>query len=97
MAYFPDKLYEIIKDRAGDNTRVDSKTKYLLEKGGPTIIRKFIEEAGDVTGAAIEQDLDQLMEEIADVWYYTLVICLYYGITPEQVERCLITRHKAKQ
>ena len=97
MKYFPEELYEILKDRAGDSTREDSKTKYLLEKGGPTIIRKLIEEAGEVAGAAMEQDLDQIIEEIADLWYYTLVVLLYYGLTPEQVQRCLLSRHEKKK
>ena len=97
MTFFPKGLYEVIKDRAGDSSREDSKTKYLLEKGGATIIRKMIEEAGDVAGAAMEQDLDKLIEEVADLWYYTLVVLLYYGLTPDQVERCLLMRNEKKK
>ena len=97
MAHFPEDLFEILKDRAGDSTREDSKTKYLLEKGGPKIISNLIEQAGDIAAAAMEQDLDQMVEEIADIWYYTLVVLLYYGLEPEQVQRCLQARHESKK
>lgn len=93
MPYFPDDLYEILKDRAGDNNKPDSKTKFLLEKGGATILKELIQESGDVVEAAMNQDIDRIVEEVADLWYHSLVVLLYYGLSPEQVQRCLIERH----
>lgn len=89
MPFFPDELYELIKERAQDNTRQDSKTKFLLEKGGSTIISSLIREAGEVAKAAMEQDHDQLITEIADLWYHSLMVMLYYGISPEQIQKSL--------
>ena len=96
MGYFPDQLFEILADRAGDNSRDNSVTKQLLEKGGATIIRRLVEESGQVAGAAMEQDIDLLVEEVADLWYYSLVLLLYFGLTPDQVERRLVERDEQK-
>jgi phosphoribosyl-AMP cyclohydrolase / phosphoribosyl-ATP pyrophosphohydrolase len=96
MAYFPKDLYEILKERAGDNRAEGSKTKQLLEQGGPAIVSSLVREAGEVAGAAMEQDLDGIVNQVADLWYHSLVMLLYFGIEPDQVERRLIDRGQKK-
>ena len=94
MSFFPEELYVLLRERAGDPDAGNSHTKHLLEKGSSTIVRKLIEKSAQTAEAAMDQDLEMIAETVGDLWYLSLVTMLYYGITPDQVESYLLSCHK---
>jgi phosphoribosyl-ATP pyrophosphohydrolase len=61
----------------------------LFTKGDDAILKKIIEEAGEVLMAAkdIRQGAEAqlLINETADLWFHCLVMLSHYGLRPEQV------------
>ena len=97
MPFYPDELYKILRDRLETGDAGSSYTKRLAEDGPPKLIRKLVEEAGEVAGAYIEEGGDQhLVEEIADLWYHCLVMMAVKGIDPQRVHDLLAERHRTK-
>ena len=94
MAFYPDELYRVLRERIDSGTPGDSYTKRLVTEGPPKMLRKLIEEAGEVAGALVEGDDAHLVEEMADLWYHGLVILASRGIGPERVNDCLEARHR---
>ncbi len=78
----PELLAEIetvLKGRM-DSTDPHSYTAKLL-KGDPGKIRaKVTEEAGEVVEASIKWDVVNLAEEVADVYFHCLLLCVRHGI-----------------
>lgn len=96
MPFFPDDLYNVLLERIELGDPKKSYTKRLAEAGPPVLIRKLVEEAGEVAGALAAQDKEHLAEEVADLWYHSLVILAYMDIDPDQVSECLKQRHQKK-
>lgn len=57
----------------------------LYAKGVDTIAKKIGEEATEVVIAAKNGDPSQLIYEIADLWFHTLVLLSHQGLTAETV------------
>ncbi len=57
----------------------------LLHKGEDAILKKVIEEAGEVLMASKDGDKLHLVKEVADVWFHTLVLLNFHGLRPEDV------------
>ncbi|MDF7676758.1 phosphoribosyl-ATP diphosphatase [Neisseriaceae bacterium ESL0693] len=57
----------------------------LLHQGEDKILKKVIEEAGEVLMASKDGDKAHLVKEVADVWFHTLVLLTYHGLRPEDV------------
>ncbi len=93
MSFFPEDLFSILQKRIQDGSAESSYTKRLVDAGPPLILRKLVEEAGEVVGASIENDKEHLVEEMADLWYHALVVLAYHGVSPEEVQKCLKDRH----
>jgi phosphoribosyl-ATP pyrophosphohydrolase len=68
-----ERLASLIAERArsGDET---SYTRKLLAKGMPKVCKKLGEEATEVVVAALAQDRQALVGEIADLVYHLLVL-----------------------
>ena len=62
-----------------------SYVKQLLDAGEDKILKKVIEEAGEVLRASKDGDKLHLSKEVADVWFHTLVLLNYHGLTSEDV------------
>jgi phosphoribosyl-ATP pyrophosphohydrolase len=86
-------LFDVIQDRKNNPTE-KSYTTSLFKEGLPKIAQKVGEEGTEVVVAALAQDDQRLIEEIADLTYHTLVLLAARGITPAQVIAELELRHK---
>ena len=87
-------LFEIIEDRK-NNPNEKSYTASLFKEGLPKIAQKVGEESAEVIVAALAQDNQRLVEEVADLTYHTLVLLSARGLLPAQVFAELERRHKS--
>jgi phosphoribosyl-ATP pyrophosphohydrolase len=85
-------LFAIIEDRK-KNPIEKSYTSSLFQGGLSKIAQKVGEEGTEVVVAALAQDNQRLIEEVADLTYHTLVLLSARGLTPEQVVTELKKRH----
>ncbi|MGQ9831111.1 MAG: phosphoribosyl-ATP diphosphatase [Thermochromatium sp.] len=79
-----DRLAEVLESRKG----ADPKTSYvasLYAKGLDAILKKIGEEATETVIAAKDGVPDQLVYEIADLWFHTLVLLAQQGLRPSRV------------
>jgi phosphoribosyl-ATP pyrophosphohydrolase len=77
-------LYQLILDRK-NNPKAGSYTNSLFDSGLPRMAQKVGEEATEVVVAALAQQNDRLIEELADLTYHTLVLMAAKGLTPADV------------
>ena len=66
-----------------------SATVEALDKGEHFIGKKIIEEAGEVWIAAEYQSDAELAEEVSQLFYWTQVMMIKRGITPEDIYKYL--------
>lgn len=86
------RLFEIIQDRS-TNPPPGSYTARLLAAGEDEIVKKVGEEAVEVILAAKGQGDARVVEEVADLFYHTLVLLAARGLTLADVEAELERRH----
>ena len=86
-------LFDVIEDRKKHPTE-KSYTASLFTAGLPKIAQKVGEESAEVIVAALAQDNQRLLEEVADLTYHTLVLLSARGLSPAQVAAELEKRHK---
>lgn len=78
------RLAVVLEERKG----ADPERSYvasLYAKGQEAILKKIGEEAIEVILAASEQDRDKIVYEVADLWFHTLVLLSYRGVSPEEI------------
>jgi phosphoribosyl-ATP pyrophosphohydrolase len=78
------RLFDVVIDRKA-NPSPDSYVNRLLEKGEDKILQKVGEEAVETILAAKGGDEDQLVHEIADLWFHLIVLLGARGIPPEKI------------
>lgn len=86
-------LFEIIEDRK-KNPIEQSYTSSLFAEGISRIAQKVGEEGTEVVVAALAQNDQRLIEEVADLTYHLLVLLSARGLTPEHILAELENRHK---
>ena len=86
-------LFDVIEDRK-KNPFEKSYTTSLFNEGLPKIAQKVGEDGTEVVVAALAQDDQRLIEEVADLTYHTLVLLSARGLTPTDVVAELEKRHK---
>ena len=86
-------LFDVIEDRK-KNPAENSYTSSLFMDGLPKIAQKVGEEGTEVVVAALSQDDQRLVEEVADLTYHILVLLSARGLTPAQVLAALEKRHR---
>ncbi len=86
-------LFEVIQSRK-ENLPEGSYTTSLFKEGLPRIAQKVGEEGTEVVVAALAQDDQRLIEEVADLTFHTLVLLSARGLTPAHVAAELENRHK---
>ncbi len=86
-------LFDVIEDRKNDPTE-KSYTSSLFSEGLPRIAQKVGEEGTEVVVAALAQDDERLIEEVADLAYHTLVLLSARGLNPTQILTELEKRHR---
>jgi phosphoribosyl-ATP pyrophosphohydrolase len=57
----------------------------LFSKGDDAILKKVIEEAGEVLLAAKETDKQHLVHEVADLWFHCMVLLAHKGLSAADV------------
>lgn len=87
-------LFDVIEDRKNSPTE-KSYTASLFAEGLPKIAQKVGEESAEVIVAALAQDNQRLIEEVADLTYHTLVLLSARGLNVEDVLLELERRHKS--
>jgi len=87
------ELYKIIKDRQ-KKMPVGSYTSSLFNEGQDRIIQKVGEEAIETVIAAKNSSKDQIIYEIADLYFHLLVMMAFLKVKPEDIEKELEKRHK---
>ena len=86
-------LFDVIEDRKNNPTE-KSYTASLFAEGLPKIAQKVGEEGTEVVVAALAQEDQRLIEEVADLTYHTLVLLSARGLTPAHILSELEKRHK---
>ncbi len=85
------KLTETLEARK-QATPESSYVAKLFSKGDDAILKKVIEEAGEVLLAAKEGDKQHLTYEVADLWFHTLVLLAHKGLCADDVLKELARR-----
>jgi phosphoribosyl-ATP pyrophosphohydrolase len=86
-------LFDVIQSRK-ENPSEKSYTSSLFAEGLPKIAQKVGEEGTEVVVAALAQENQRLIEEVADLTYHTLVLLSARGLTPADIVAELEKRHK---
>jgi phosphoribosyl-ATP pyrophosphohydrolase len=86
-------LFDVIQDRR-ENPSAGSYTSSLFAEGLPKIAQKVGEEASEVIVAALAQNDQRLIEEVADLTYHTLVLLSARELSLKDVLAELELRHK---
>lgn len=87
------KVYSQIINRR-DNPKEGSYTNYLLDKGLDKILKKVGEETSEVIIGAKNKNKDELIYEMCDLIYHSLVLMVNENITIDDLKKELTKRHK---
>ena len=79
-----ERLYDLIEDRKNNPKPVYYKN-YLFEKGLDKILKKVGEESAEVIIAAKNQAKDEIVYEISDLVYHTLVLMVNSNVKVEDI------------
>ena len=79
-----DDLRCVIRDRK-HNPREGSYVASLLAKGRDEILKKIGEEAIEVIVASKDGDREQVVRELADLWFHCMVLMPEHGLSHNDV------------
>jgi phosphoribosyl-ATP pyrophosphohydrolase len=79
-----DAVYQVVQERK-NNPSEESYVASLFAKGLDKILGKIGEEATEVAVAGKGGKLDEVVSEVADLWFHTLVLLGYYDLPPEKI------------
>ena len=86
-------LYEVIENRK-ENPEEGSYTCYLFDKGLDKILKKCGEECAEMIIASKNEDKDELIGEICDLVYHTMVLRVEKGVSVDEVAEILEKRRQ---
>jgi phosphoribosyl-ATP pyrophosphohydrolase len=86
-------LYDVIGDRKS-NPKEGSYTTYLFTKGQDKILKKVGEESAETIIASKNNSKEEILYEMADLWYHCLVLLAYHNISPSELLAELQGRRK---
>ncbi|MDN5348185.1 MAG: phosphoribosyl-AMP cyclohydrolase / phosphoribosyl-ATP pyrophosphohydrolase [Clostridia bacterium] len=86
-------IFQVIKSRQAERPE-GSYTAYLFNSGQDKILKKIGEEATEVVMASKNNNQAEILYELADLYYHTLVVLAYHGLTPGQLAAELDKRRK---
>ena len=81
-----DQLFHTILERKREGNSSNSYTAKLLKGGANKILKKVIEEAGEFALAVKDQNKKEIIYEVSDLLYHSLVALAYSDINPEKVK-----------
>jgi len=87
------KVYNQIINRK-ENPVEGSYTNYLFDKGLDKILKKVGEETSEVIIGAKNKNKDELVYELSDLIYHSLVLMVSEGVTINDIKKELTKRHK---
>ncbi|WP_348946124.1 phosphoribosyl-ATP diphosphatase [Chitinibacter sp. FCG-7] len=82
------EILERLSQTLAERRHADASTSYvakLYSKGQEAILKKVGEEAVETIMAAKDGDKLHLVREVADLWFHTLVLLSYEGLSHEDV------------
>jgi phosphoribosyl-ATP pyrophosphohydrolase/phosphoribosyl-AMP cyclohydrolase len=79
-----DAVYQVILERKQNPTE-KSYVASLYAKGLDKILGKIGEEATEVAVAGKGGVTAEVVSEVADLWFHTLVLLSYYDLPPERI------------
>ncbi len=88
-----EKVYNQIIDRR-NNPVEGSYTNYLFDKGLDKILKKVGEETSEVIIGAKNKNKEELIYELSDLIYHSLVLMVSEGISIDDIKKELTKRHK---
>src|SRR5437867_4261658 len=86
-----DLLYQTIQDRKR-SLKPDSYVSSLLRGGADKVLKKVVEEAGEVALAAKGGKREEIIYEAADLLFHTLLVLGYQEIEPQEIYQELARR-----
>lgn len=86
-----DELYHIILDRKNADPET-SWTAKLFSKGENTILKKIVEEAGELCFAVKDDNEEEIIYEAADLVYHCMVALGLKNISPDRIKQELARR-----
>lgn len=87
------ELYGVIMDRK-INPKEGSYTNYLFTKGQDKILKKVGEECAETIIGSKNNSKEELLYEMADLWYHCLVLLAYHDVSPNELLAELQKRRK---
>jgi phosphoribosyl-ATP pyrophosphohydrolase len=87
-----DRVYQVILDRK-KRPKENSYVSSLLKMGKDRILRKIGEESGELIIGSKNDRKTEIISEMADLWFHTLVLLGYHGIKPQEIYEELEQRH----
>ena len=83
-----EKILEQRKSATADDSYVAS----LYNQGTDKILDKISEESEEVIMAAKDEGNDKIIQEVADLWFHTLVLLRHKNISIKEIETELVRR-----
>jgi len=78
------RLYEMVSDRKAHPSS-DSYVSKLMEGGVDRILKKVVEEAGEVVLAGKNANREEIIYEMADLWFHSLIMLGHFSIPPDEI------------
>jgi phosphoribosyl-AMP cyclohydrolase / phosphoribosyl-ATP pyrophosphohydrolase len=78
------EIAAVLADRRA-RPREGSYTARLFAEGLARLNEKIMEEAAEVTRAARKETRERLVEETADLWFHSLALLVFLGLSPDDV------------
>jgi len=91
--YFNLSILEETVEEKMKNPKEGSYTKYLKEEGLDKILKKNGEEMTEVILAAKNNNKEEIISETSDMLYHLLVLLQQQGVSLEDIEKELASRH----
>ena len=85
------KVYDVIEGRK-NNPKEGSYVNSLFEGGLDRILKKIGEESGETIIAAKNKDKKELIYELTDLWFHSLILLSNEGLGPEDISEELERR-----
>ena len=79
-----EELFSTIQDRKDEMPKSSYTTK-LIKSGPDRISQKIIEEAGELAIAGVKGETENIINEMADLMYHSLVLLAVSGLTPRDI------------
>lgn len=88
-----DMLYRLILNRKAERPE-NSYVSYLFDEGQDKILKKIGEEAAELIIGSKNMDNEEIISEMADLWFHCTVVLGMHEIPPQQIIDKLKERHE---